>query len=292
MNTIKTAVLMALLMALLVVLGGAVGGRSGAALMFFVALAMNFISYWFSDSIVLGMYGARPIAAADAPNLYHLVETLAARADLPMPKVCIIDSDAPNAFATGRNPSHAAVAVTRGILQTLEYEELAGVLAHELSHIKHRDTLISTVAAAMGSAISMLAYMAQWGAILGGGRSNENEGGGLVGTLVAVIVAPLAATLIQLAISRSREYEADRLGGEICGNPRFLARALEKIDYAARNMRPLDGAEARPATSNLFIVNPLAGSKQAFMSLFSTHPATAERIARLEEQARLLGSAR
>ena len=279
---------MALMMILLVVLGGAIGGKGGAMMMFVVSLAMNFFSYWFSDSIVLRMYGARPLTEREAPELYHLVADLAARAGLPMPKVCLIESMTPNAFATGRSPSHAAVAVTRGIVGILSREELSGVLAHELSHIKHRDTLISTIAAAMGSAISMLAYMAQWSAIFG--RSDDDEGaGGIVGTLLAVLVAPLAAMLIQLAISRSREYDADKAGGEICGNPRYLARALEKISSAAQALPPMREAEARPATSNLFIINPLAGSRQAFMSLFSTHPPTAERIQRLEEQARLLG---
>ena len=288
MNMIKTTMLMALMMILLVVLGGVVGGKGGALLMFVISLAMNFFSYWFSDSIVLKMYGARPLTESDAPELYHLVADLAARASLPMPKVCLIESQTPNAFATGRDPSHAAVAVTRGIVGVLSREELSGVLAHELSHIKHRDTLISTIAAAMGSAISMLAYMAQWSAIFG--RSDDDEGaGGIVGTLLAVLVAPLAATIIQLAISRSREYDADKAGGEICGNPRYLARALEKISSAAQSLPPMREAEARPATSNLFIINPLAGSRQAFMSLFSTHPPTAERIQRLEEQARLLG---
>ena len=288
MNMIKTTMLMALMMILLVVLGGVVGGKGGALLMFFVSLAMNFFSYWFSDSIVLKMYGARPLTESDAPELYRLVADLAARASLPMPEVCLIESQTPNAFATGRDPSHAAVAVTRGIVGMLSREELSGVLAHELSHIKHRDTLISTIAAAMGSAISMLAYMAQWSAIFG--RSDDDEGaGGIVGTLLAVLVAPLAATLIQLAISRSREYDADKSGGEICGNPRYLARALEKISGAVQSMPPMREAEAQPATSNLFIINPLAGSRQAFVSLFSTHPATAERVARLEEQARLLG---
>lgn len=288
MNMIKTTMLMALMMILLVVLGGVVGGKGGALLMFVISLAMNFFSYWFSDSIVLKMYGARPLTESDAPELYRLVADLAARASLPMPKVCLIESQTPNAFATGRSPSHAAVAVTRGIVGVLSREELSGVLAHELSHIKHRDTLISTIAAAMGSAISMLAYMAQWSAIFG--RSDDDEGaGGIVGTLLAVLVAPLAATIIQLAISRSREYDADKAGGEICGNPRYLARALEKISSAAQALPPMREAEARPATSNLFIINPLAGSRQAFMSLFSTHPPTAERIQRLEEQARLLG---
>ena len=288
MNTIKTTILMALMMILLVVLGGAIGGKGGAMMMFVVSLAMNFFSYWFSDSIVLRMYGARPLTEREAPELYHLVADLAARAGLPMPKVCLVESMTPNAFATGRSPSHAAVAVTRGIVGMLSREELSGVLAHELSHIKHRDTLISTIAAAMGSAISMLAYMAQWSAIFS--RSDDDEGaGGIVGTLLAVLVAPLAATLIQLAISRSREYDADKSGGEICGNPRYLARALEKISGAVQSMPPMREAEAQPATSNLFIVNPLAGSRQAFVNLFSTHPATAERVARLEEQARLLG---
>ena len=288
MNMIKTTMLMALMMILLVVLGGVVGGKGGALLMFVISLAMNFFSYWFSDSIVLKMYGARPLTESDAPELYRLVADLAARASLPMPKVCLIESQTPNAFATGRDPSHAAVAVTRGIVGVLSREERSGVLAHERSHIKHRDTLISTIAAAMGSAISMLAYMAQWSAIFG--RSDDDEGaGGIVGTLLAVLVAPLAATIIQLAISRSREYDADKAGGEICGNPRYLARALEKISSAAQALPPMREAEARPATSNLFIINPLAGSRQAFMSLFSTHPPTAERIQRLEEQARLLG---
>ena len=288
MNTIKTTLLMALMMIVLVVLGGIVGGKGGALLMFFVSLGINFFSYWFSDSIVLKMYGARPLTESEAPELYRLVAELAARAGLPMPKVCLVESQTPNAFATGRSPAHAAVAVTRGIVGVLSREELAGVLAHELSHIKHRDTLISTIAAAMGSAISMLAYMAQWGALFG--RSDDDEGaGGIVGTLVAVLVAPLAATLIQLAISRSREYDADKAGGEICGNPRYLARALEKISAAAQSLPPMHEAEARPATSNLFIINPLAGSRQAFMSLFSTHPPPTERVARLEEQARLLG---
>ena len=192
MNTIKTTILMALMMILLVVLGGAIGGKGGAMLMFVVSLAMNFFSYWFSDSIVLRMYGARPLTEREAPELYHLVADLAARAGLPMPKVCLVESMTPNAFATGRSPSHAAVAVTRGIVGMLSREELSGVLAHELSHIKHRDTLISTIAAAMGSAISMLAYMAQWSAIFG--RSDDDEGaGGIVGTLLAVLVAPLAA---------------------------------------------------------------------------------------------------
>ena len=208
---------------------------------------------------------------------------LAANAGLPMPKVCIIDSDVPNAFATGRNPSHAAVAVTTGIMRVLQYDELGGVLAHELSHIKHRDTLISTIAASIAGVISMIANIAQWAAIFGMGRSDDDDNGGLVGSLFTIIVAPIAAMLIQMAISRSREYEADKSGGQICGNPLALASALEKIEYYAQHARPME--QATPATSHLFIVNPLKNSGRALMSLFSTHPATADRIARLRAQA-------
>ena len=242
MNTIKTTILMALMMILLVVLGGAIGGKGGAMMMFVVSLAMNFFSYWFSDSIVLRMYGARPLTEREAPELYHLVADLAARAGLPMPKVCLVESMTPNAFATGRSPSHAAVAVTRGIVGMLSREELSGVLAHELSHIKHRDTLISTIAAAMGSAISMLAYMAQWSAIFG--RSDDDEGaGGIVGTLLAVLVAPLAATLIQLAISRGRSKRSPARYSPCrpCARPRrSLRRAI-----SSSSTRSL--ARARPS---------------------------------------------
>ena len=284
MNTIKTTLLMALLTGLLVAVGGFFGGSHGAMIMLIISLGMNFFSYWFSDSIVLKAYSAREIDETQAPELYRLVQRLAANAGLPMPKVCIIDTDVPNAFATGRNPSHAAVAVTTGIMRALQYDELSGVLAHELSHIKHRDTLISTIAASIAGVISMIANIAQWAAIFGMGRSSDDDdNGGIIGMLFTIIVAPLAAMLIQMAISRSREYEADKSGGEICGNPLFLASALEKIEYFAQHARPME--QATPATSHMFIINPLTNSKQMFVNLFSTHPATEERIARLREQA-------
>ena len=283
MNTLKTTLLMALLSGILVAVGGAIGGSHGAAIMLLISLGMNFFSYWYSDSIVLRAYSAQEETAEQAPELYRLVANLAANAGLPMPKVCIIDSDVPNAFATGRNPSHAAVAVTTGIMRVLQYDELGGVLAHELSHIKHRDTLISTIAASIAGVISMIANIAQWAAIFGMGRSDDDDNGGLVGSLFTIIVAPIAAMLIQMAISRSREYEADKSGGQICGNPLALASALEKIEYYAQHARPME--QATPATSHLFIVNPLKNSGRALMSLFSTHPATADRIARLRAQA-------
>ena len=275
---------MALLTGLLVAVGGFFGGSHGAAIMLVISLGMKFFTSWFSDSIVLRAYDAREIDESQAPELYRLVQGLAANAELPMPKVCIIDTDIPNAFATGRNPSHAAVAVTTGIMRALQYEELGGVLAHELSHIKHRDTLISTIAASIAGVISMIANIAQWAAIFGLGRSSDDDdNGGLVGMLFTIIVAPIAAMLIQLAISRSREYEADKSGGQICGNPLALASALEKIEYYAQNARPME--QATPATSHMFIINPLANSGKMLMNLFSTHPATADRIARLREQA-------
>lgn len=288
MNTIKTAMLMALLGAIMVAVGGAFGGHNGAMIMLIVALGVNFFSYWYSDTMVLKMYRAKPITRNQAPELYGLVEKLAEKAGLPMPKVCIINSDVPNAFATGRNPSHAAVAVTTGIMRILDYDELSGVLAHELSHVRHHDTLISTVAASMATAISYVAQMAQWAAIFGAGRSSDrDDNGGALGFLFTIIIAPIAAMLIQLAISRSREYDADRSGGELCGNPRYLARALEKLEYASAHLRPMTAAT--PSTAHLFIVNPLKNAKMSFASLFSTHPSTAERISRLEEQAREFG---
>ena len=288
MNTIKTAMLMALLGAIMVAVGGAFGGHNGAMIMLIVALGINFFSYWYSDTMVLKMYRAQPITRNQAPELYGLVEKLAEKAGLPMPKVCIINSDVPNAFATGRNPSHAAVAVTTGIMRILDYDELSGVLAHELSHVSHHDTLISTVAASMATAISYVAQMAQWAAIFGAGRSSDrDDNGGALGFLFTIIIAPIAAMLIQLAISRSREYDADRSGGELCGNPRYLARALEKLEYASAHLRPMTAAT--PSTAHLFIVNPLKNAKMSFASLFSTHPSTAERVSRLEEQAREFG---
>ena len=286
MNTLKTTVLMALLMGILIAVGGAFAGRSGAMIMLLFSLAMNFGTYWFSDTIVLKTYGAREVTADDAPELYNLVANLAANAELPMPKVCIINSGVPNAFATGRNPSHAAVAVTTGLMQALNYDEIAGVLAHELSHVKHRDTLISCVAAAMAGIISMIANIAQWAAIFGG-RSDDDENGGFIGLIVTIVIAPIAAALIQMAISRSREYEADKAGGEICGNPNALANALEKIEYFSLNGPMM--SQATTSTAHLCIVNPFTGSKQTFINLFSTHPPTSERIARLRQQAIAMG---
>lgn len=283
-NTFKTAILMALLTGLLALVGGALGGQRGMMIMLAFSLVMNFISYWKSDTIVLKAYGAREVRRSDAPQLYGLVERLATKAELPMPKVCIVQDDAPNAFATGRNPEHAAVCVTTGIMRRLTHEEMAGVLAHELSHIKHHDTLVATVAGSIAGLISTIGSIAQWGAMFGGfgGRDRDNNGGA-IGLLFTIIVAPLAAMLIQLAISRSREYDADKSGGELCGNPRDLASALKKLDFYAKNTEPLYGA--KPATAHLFIVNPLSGRLQAFAGLFRTHPSTEERCARLEEQA-------
>ncbi|WP_196594059.1 zinc metalloprotease HtpX [Pectinatus sottacetonis] len=284
MNMLKTTALMALLMALLVAVGGFVGGQHGALIMFVIALGMNFFSYWFSDSIVLKMSGAHEVNAEDAPTLYKLIAELTTRAGLPMPRVYVIETEAPNAFATGRNPSHAAVAVTTGIMKTLEYDELAGVLGHELTHVKNRDILISSIAATFAAAISMLANMAQWAAIFGFGRNNDNDdNGGILGLLATIIIAPLAATIIQMAISRSREYAADKGGGEICGNPLALASALEKIEYYARHMATIPYASQ--STEHMYIINPFSGKNMSFATLFSTHPATADRIKRLKEQA-------
>lgn len=285
MNTLKTLILMALLTGIMVAVGGSFGGTSGATVMLLISLGMNLFSYWFSAPMVLRAYNAQEVTREEAPELYGMVEQLAANAHLPMPKLCIINSDVPNAFATGRNPSHAAVAVTTGIMRVLDYNELSGVLGHELTHVKNRDILISTIAAAMAGVISWIANIAQWAAIFGVGRSEDDEeGGGLLGSLVTIIIAPIAAFLIQMAISRSREYAADKGGGEICGNPEYLASALAKIDYYAKHAQPLP--DATPATAHMFIVNPLEGVGSTIMNLFSTHPATEDRIARLHAQAR------
>lgn len=282
---------MALLTGILIAVGGSFGGRNGAMIMLVFSLGMNFFSYWYSDKMVLAAYHAQEITRAQAPELYGLVEKLAQKAELPMPKVCVIQSATPNAFATGRNPEHAAVAVTTGIMEVLDYDELGGVLAHELSHVKHRDTLISTVAASIAGVISTIGHIAQWAAIFGGGRSSSrDDNGGALGLLFTIIVAPFAAMLIQLAISRSREYEADKSGGEICGNPLSLASALEKLDYASSRMRPLAGATT--STAHMCIVNPLKGANVTCSSLFSTHPSTQDRVARLKEQAREMRYAR
>ncbi len=282
MNIFKTAILMALMTGLMVAVGRMIGGSTGAMVMLVIAIGMNFFSYWFSDSIVLKSYNAREVSEADAPQLYGIVEKLAKNADLPMPRVYVIDSDVPNAFATGRNPSNAAVAVTTGIMKALDANEISGVLGHELAHVKHRDILIGTIAAAMAGVISMVADIVQWGAIFGTRDSEDN--GGWIGTLATIIIAPLAATLIQLAVSRSREYDADKTGGEICGNPMYLANALEKIEYYASHAAPMK--QAGTATAHMFIVNPLENSKKTLKNLFSTHPDTDDRIARLREQAR------
>ena len=291
MNYFKTTILLALLIGVMVAVGGVFGGQHGAAVMLVISLGMSFFSYWFSDSIVLKAYHAIIIEPDDpdpnAQKLYTMVNNLAANADIPMPKVAIIQDATPNAFATGRNPDHGVVAVTTGIMQALNYDELSGVIAHELSHIKNRDTLISTIVAAIAGAISMIAQMAQWAAIFGAGRSDDDDNGGIIGLLATIIIAPLAAMIIQMAISCTREYAADKSGGEICGNPLFLASALEKIEYFAKHARPME--DATPATSHMFIVNPLSGSKKALMNLFSTHPLTEDRIARLREQARSMG---
>jgi len=276
-NLIKTGFLLVVLTCLLILIGGAVGGRQGMAIAFVLALVMNAGSYWFSDKIVLGMYGARPVTDAEAPQLYRIVRQLAAEARIPVPPIYIIQDDSPNAFATGRNPQHAAVAVTEGILRIMNEEELRGVLAHELSHVKNRDTLIMTIAATIAGAITYLAQMAQWAAIFGGGRrSDENGGGGsAIGALLMAILAPFAAMLIQMAISRSREYQADASGAQLCHRASGLAQALQKLDTASRQV-PM---EATPATAHLFIVNPLTSGGLA--GLFSTHPPIEERIARL-----------
>ena len=283
MNILKTTLLMALMTGLLVAVGGQLGGSMGAMIMLIISIGMNFFSYWFSDSIVLKSYDAREVSEADAPQLYGIVEKLAKNADLPMPRVYIIDSPVPNAFATGRNPDHAAVAVTTGIMKALDYNEISGVLGHELAHVKHRDILTGTIAASMAGVISMIADVVQWGAIFGT-RSDDDDNGGWIGTLATIIVAPLAAMLIQLAISRSREYDADKTGGEICGNPMYLANALEKIEYYASNTAPMK--QAGTATAHMFIINPLENSKKVLKNLFSTHPDTDDRIAHLREQAR------
>ncbi|MDK9716419.1 MAG: zinc metalloprotease HtpX [Trichlorobacter sp.] len=282
MNQFKTTLLLSLLTVLLVAMGGAIGGSGGMLIAFVMAAVMNFGSYWFSDKIVLRMYGAQEITRNENPAFYEMVERLAQRAGLPMPKVYIIPDQSPNAFATGRNPSHAAVAATEGILRILSPEELEGVMAHELGHVKNRDILISTIAATFAGAISMIGSMLQWGAMLGAGRDNEEGGGlgGLVGSLAMAILAPIMAMLIQMAVSRSREYLADATGAEICGKPRALASALGRLQNASHQIPMHD---ATPATAHMFIVNPLTGG--GMMSLFSTHPPMEERIARLQAMA-------
>ncbi len=273
-NLMKTAILMAAITALFMAIGSVMGGHSGMLIALAIAVAMNFFSYWFSDKMVLKMYNAREVDETTAPQFYRMVRELAERAQLPMPRVYLIDEQAPNAFATGRNPRNAAVAATTGILRVLSARELRGVMAHELAHVKHRDILISTVSATMAGAISMLANFAM---IFGGRDSEGRPANPIVGMLV-MLLAPLAASLIQMAISRAREFEADRGGAEISGDPRALASALEKIHAYARGV-PLEAAERHPETAQMMIMNPLSGG--GLRGLFSTHPSTEERVQRL-----------
>ena len=273
-NLMKTAVLMAAITALFMAIGSVMGGRQGMMLALVIAVGMNFFSYWFSDKLVLKMYNAQEVDESSAPQFYRMVRDLAQRAELPMPKVYLINEDAPNAFATGRNPEHAAVAATTGILRVLSERELRGVMAHELAHVRHRDILISTVSATMAGAISMLANFAMFF----GGRNNEGRSTNPIVGILVMILAPIAASLIQMAISRSREFEADRGGAEISGDPRALASALQKIHGYAQNMS-LPAAERHPETAQMMIMNPLSGG--GLRGLFSTHPSTDERVARL-----------
>jgi heat shock protein HtpX len=276
-NVFKTGLLLAVLTAMLVLIGGAIGGQQGMVIAFVIALGMNFVSYWFSDKMVLAAYGAQPIDEAAAPRLYAIVRRLATRAGIPMPRVYLVPSETPNAFATGRNPQHAVVAVTEGIMRILDEEELEGVLAHELSHVKNRDVLISTIAATLAGAITYLAHMAQWAAMFGGRSRDDEEGGSNpIAMILLAILAPIAALLVQMAVSRSREFQADATGAQVAGRSWGLAKALEKLQMANQAM-PM--AHATPATAHLFIVNPLSG--ETLMRLFSTHPPLEERIARL-----------
>jgi heat shock protein HtpX len=277
MNTIRTTLLLGALTGLLMLIGGYFGGKSGVVIAFLFAMVMNFGSYWFSDKIVLRMYKAQEISESQAPELYGIVKNLALRGDLPMPRVYVIPENTPNAFATGRDENHAVVAVTEGIMRILNRDELEGVIGHELTHIKNKDMLIGSIAATLAGAIVMLANMAQWAAIFGGvSRDDDEGGGGLIGLILMAILAPIAATIIQMAISRSREFLADAGGAKISGKPYGLAGALEKLQRASQAI-PMD---ANPSTAHMFIVNPLTGG--SLMSLFSTHPPLEERIARLK----------
>lgn len=281
MNYFKTTLLLGVLTGMLMMFGNLLGGQNGMLIAFVIAGGMNFFSYWFSDKIVLAMYRAQPVTESDAPDLYRIIRRLTEKAGMPMPKVYVIPEESPNAFATGRSPKHAAVAATVGIMRMLSKEELEGVMAHELMHVANRDTLISTIAATFAGAITYLASMAKWAAIFGGSRDDDNRGG-LVGTIAMAIIAPLAAMVVQLAISRGREYAADEGAGKLCGKPLLLASALRKLHQGAAQIPMTHGT---PATSSLFIVNPFAGG---IAGLFSTHPPMEKRIAKLEQQARLL----
>lgn len=278
MNTLKTFLLMGALTVLLVLVGNILGGQTGMVIAFGFAVLMNFGSYWFSDRIVLKMYRAKEASPSEAPEFFRITEELSVRAGIPMPKLYVIENDQPNAFATGRNPQRSAVAVTTGLLHLLSSSELRGVIAHELAHVKHRDILVGTVAATIAGAISMLANMAQWALIFGGGRSSsDDEGGSPIAMLAMMIVAPVAALLIQMGISRSREFLADQGGAEMAGDPMSLANALRKLHRKAEEI-PM---AANPATAHMFIVSPLHGG--GLSKLFSTHPPVEERVERLEQ---------
>jgi heat shock protein HtpX len=276
MNFLKTTFLLALLTTALVLFGGLVGGKGGMLIALLIAGVMNFFSYWFSDKIVLAMYRAKPVEEKDAPVLYRIVRRLTEKAGMPMPAVYIIPEESPNAFATGRNPKHAAVAATAGIMRLLNEQELEAVMAHELTHVSNRDTLISTIAATIAGAITYLANMLQWSAMFGGSRDDDNRGG-LIGTIVLAVIAPIAAMLVQMAISRSREFAADNGGGKLCGHPMALASALRKLHKGADAIPMQSG---NPATSSLFIVNPFHGG---LAGMFSTHPPVEKRIEALEK---------
>lgn len=279
MNRVKSVMLLTLLSLILMAIGGVVGGQNGAMVMFLISLAINFYTYWNSDKMALRAYNAQPLSESQVPELYELVRELCRKAELPMPRLYVIPTDVPNAFATGRNPEHAAVAVTEGILSMLNRDEIAGVISHELSHVKHRDTLIMTLSASIATAISYIANIAQWAAIFGTTRDEDGNRSNPIALIVTIVVAPLAASLIQFALSRSREYMADASGARISGKPLALASALLKLDdYAHHRVIP----DAKPATSGLFIINPLAGVG-GMANLFSTHPSTEERVKKLRE---------
>lgn len=279
MNRVKSVMLLTLLSLILMAIGGVVGGQNGAMAMFLISLAINFYTYWNSDKMALRAYNAQPLSESQVPELYELVRELCRKAELPMPRLYVIPTDVPNAFATGRNPEHAAVAVTEGILSMLNRDEIAGVISHELSHVKHRDTLIMTLSASIATAISYIANIARWAAIFGTARDEDGNRSNPIALIVTIVVAPLAASLIQFALSRSREYMADASGARISGKPLALASALLKLDdYAHHRVIP----DAKPATSGLFIINPLAGVG-GMANLFSTHPSTEERVKKLRE---------
>jgi heat shock protein HtpX len=280
-NYLKTALLLGLLTGLIVACGGLLGGKFGMTLALGLAAVMNFVSYWFSDKIVLAMYRAKPVSEAEAPRLFSIVQRLTSRAGLPMPRIYVLPQDSPNAFATGRNPDHSALAVTQGLLDLMNDEELEGVIAHELGHVKNRDILISSVAATIAGAITWLAHMARWGAMFGGygGSREDRQGNNPFALLAMAILAPIAAVLIQMAVSRSREYAADETGARFAGNPYGLARALEKLGQASGRIPMHASPTTAQMTSHMFIVNPFRG--QALMNMFSTHPPLEERIRRL-----------